>query len=135
VSQLDKEVRTYEYKPSKTWWLSNRRYALYMVRELSGFAVALYGFIFLAQLVTLTQGPVAYNALLRVLLSPTGILLSTILLGFAIFHSLTWFDLTAKVQPPSFKGKPVPRKLVVTGTIIVWLFISYLVAVFIFRVG
>jgi len=132
---MDKEVRSYEYKPSKTWWLGNRRYALYMVRELSGFAVALYGFIFLAQLFTLSQGPLAYNALLGVLLSPAGILLSTILLVFAIFHSLTWFDLTAKVQPPSMKGKPVPRKLVVTGTIIIWLFISYFVAVFIFRVG
>jgi len=132
---MDKEVRTYEYKPSKTWWLGNRRYALYMVRELSGFAVALYGFIFLAQLFTLTQGPIAYESLLRVLLSPAGILLSAILLVFAIFHSLTWFDLTAKVQPPSMRGKPVPRKLVVTGTIMIWLFISYFVAVFIFRVG
>ncbi len=132
---MDKKARTYEYKQSGTWWLGNRRYALYMVRELSGFAVALYGFIFLAQLFALTQGPSAYSSLLRVLLSPAGIALSTILLVFAIFHSLTWFDLTAKVQPPSIKGKPVPRKLVVTGTIIVWLFISYLASVFIFGVG
>lgn len=132
---MDKKTRTYEYKQSKTWWLGNRRYALYMVRELSGFAVALYGFIFLAQLFTLTQGPIAYASLLGVLLSPAGILLSAILLVFAIFHSLTWFDLTAKVKPPLLKGKPVPRKFVVAGTIIIWLFISYIAAVFIFRVG
>ncbi len=132
---MDNKTRTYEYKQSKTWWLGNRRYALYMVRELSGFAVALYGFMFLAQLFALTQGPIAYASLLRVLLSPAGILLSAILLGFAVFHSLTWFDLTAKVQPPKLKGKPVPRKLVVAGNIIIWLFISYFAVVFIFRVG
>ncbi|MFQ6010757.1 MAG: hypothetical protein ACE5KG_01115 [Nitrososphaerales archaeon] len=134
MNPLTKEIRTYGHKPSRTWWLGNRRYFLYMVREFSGFAVALYGFVFLAQLFTLTQGAGAYVALTRFLFSPVGMILNTILLAFAIFHSLTWFDLTAKVQPPTLKGKPVRRELVIAGTVVIWVFISFLVAIFIFRV-
>lgn len=108
----------------KFWWLAERRYTIYMVRELTCLFIGAYVLVLVVGLLRLSQGPAAYAAFLDALQSPVAILLHLLALAFALFHTATWFALTPKAMPLRIGEKRVPGSAIVLVHYAVWLMVS-----------
>ena len=82
---------------STTWWLSKRTYVLFMLRELTSVLIAAFLVVYLIQLAQLAQGAEAYTAFVERLASPGWLIFHLLVLIAALYHSITWFNLTPQV--------------------------------------
>ncbi|MBI2555627.1 MAG: fumarate reductase subunit C, partial [Candidatus Rokubacteria bacterium] len=82
----------------------------------------------------LRQGPEAYAAFLAKLRSPGWIAFHLVALAFALYHSITWFNLTAVVQVVRLGERQVPPRLVAAANFLLWGVVS-LVILFFFLLG
>jgi fumarate reductase subunit C len=81
------------------WITRHPRYLRYMVRELSCLFIGGWTLMMVWGLGRLAQGPQAWAAFLEALRSPASIVLHLLALAFALYHSITWFNLTPKALP------------------------------------
>jgi len=117
-------------RPVKSgWWLGQRRYLLYMIRELTSLFIGLYCALMVVGIFRLGQGKAAWDSFLAALSSPPGIVFQLICLAFAIYHSVTWFDLTPKAMPLRLKAEPVPPKTIVAFHYGAWALVSLIVLI------
>jgi fumarate reductase subunit C len=86
------------------WWLGNRHYTVYMVRELTSFFVSVFAILYVYQVALFATSPGAYSRYLDLLRNPLMIGFSIVILGFTLFHALTWFFLIGRVQPLKLGG-------------------------------
>ena len=89
---------TYRPRLPWAWWQRNRRYTLYMLRELSSVFVALWSALFLVQLSRLRRGKDSYERFVAAQRSPGWMAFHLITLLFALLHAVTWFQLTGVVM-------------------------------------
>ena len=91
-----------------------------MLRELTSFFVMVFSLLYIYQLSLLaSRNTAAYNSYLGLLRNPVMVLFSTITLAFCIYHSLTWFYLTGKVQPIKIgKRTTTPVMSLVVNTVL-----------------
>ncbi len=116
------------------WWLGNRHYTIYMIRELTSFFVAAYCVLYVYQVALLATSSSSYSAYLDLLQNPFMVGFSITILGFTLFHAFTWFFLIGKVQPLKFGGKTTtPVQSLVINTVL--LGIISLVIIQLFFVG
>jgi fumarate reductase subunit C len=103
------ERRPYR-RPMRSHWWAHKPYRAYTARELSGLAVAAYGGVVFAGLVSLWRGLESYEAYLRFLKSPESLVLHAVLLAAMLYHMVTWFQTLPKTQPKLIVGgKPFPQ--------------------------
>jgi len=123
------------YRPpvSVYWWLKQRQYLTFILRELSSVFVALFVVMTLFQLRALKNGPEAYAHFQQRLQSPLIVALNIVGLFFVVFHSITWFNLTPSAVPVRFGGKRVPGFLIAAPSYIAWIVISAFVAWMVLR--
>lgn len=86
------------------WWLKDRTYRIYMLRELTAVAVAMFCFEVLAGLISLGNGGSAWIAWLGFLAYPCTLTLNVVALGLLVFHAWSWFDIMPKTIPPVIVG-------------------------------
>lgn len=106
----------YAQKISRFWWLSNSRYTIYFLRELTGVIIAVSVILFIisfflsAPQVFRWFVPVAFVA--------------------ALFHTLTWFWVTIKISPlPALR---LIRLMAFFSIAALWLFVSYFLLKFLY---
>jgi fumarate reductase subunit C len=121
--------RPYIRTVKRSWWLGQRRYVLYMIRELTSLFIGLYCALMVIGLFRLTQGRAAWDGFLAALSSPPGILFQLLCLAFATYHSATWFAVTPKAMPLMLKGEPVPAKTIVVVHYGAWALLSLIVLI------
>ena len=121
--------RLYHRKMPATWWLRKKSYFLFMLRELSSVFIALFLVIYLVQIYQLTKGPDAYIAFTQKLSSPGWILFHVVVLLFAVYHSVTWFQSSAVVLPLRLGDHLVSRQTVTALHIVAWAVISLAVLI------
>jgi fumarate reductase subunit C len=121
--------KLYRRKMPATWWLTNRSYFLFMLRELSSVFIALFLVVYLCQIYQLSQGPDAYSAFTQKLSSPGWILFHFVALLFALYHSITWFQSSAVVLPLHIGERSVSRQVVFALHVAAWLIVSVIVLV------
>ena len=114
----------YYPKMPSTWWLRQPAYFRFMMREVSSVFIAVFLVVFLVQVYQLSRGPDAYAAFLERLQSPGWIIFHVVALAFALYHSVTWFNLTAVVQVVRLGEHQVPPRLVAAATFAVWAVVS-----------
>ena len=85
--------------PRVRWFFRHPRYLRYMARELSCVFIGAYTLLLVAGLKRLSEGQAAYEAFLDSLGAPASVAFHVIALGFALYHSVTWFNLTPKALP------------------------------------
>ena len=106
------ERRPYR-RPMQPHWWANPPYRAYTLRELSGVAVAIYGAVLFAGLISLARGPESFDAYLGFLRSPLSLLLHVLLLAAVLFHVVTWFQTLPKTMPKVIvDGKQVPPQTI-----------------------
>ena len=96
----DHRARKKEYvRPiPATWWLSKTSYLRFMIRELSSGFIAAYA-IFLLVLLRHARldDPAGFQAFVDSLKSPVAIVLHLIALGFALFNTMTTFNVAPRI--------------------------------------
>jgi fumarate reductase subunit C len=125
----------YRRRVSVWWWLQNRTYTGFVLRELTSVFVAFFALVYLWQLRALAEGPDAYAQFLARLKTPLFLVLDGVAFLFILFHSITWFNLAPKAVVVRLKGKRVPDWVVVGLNYAAWLVLSAAVAFIVLRAG
>jgi fumarate reductase subunit C len=121
-------VKPYIRSIPKTWWLRQRSYLLFMIREFTSVFIAGYCIFLLIFIYKLGQGREVYGEIIDFLSSPLSIVLHIVALIFAIYHSVTWFNLTPQVLVLRIGEEKIPAFLISGANIVAWLLLSAIVA-------
>ena len=107
--------KPYIQKQSPAWWLKNKFYFWYMLREGTSVFVFLYSVVLIFGVIALRQGPEAWYEWLTIMSKPTLILLHVLALVAAIYHATTWFRLAPKIMVIRFRAWQLPEKSMLIG--------------------
>ncbi|MGO9347172.1 MAG: hypothetical protein ACLPZJ_12415 [Terriglobales bacterium] len=116
--------RWYRERVSTWWWLGEWHYLKFILRELTSISVAWFVVLTLFQLRAMLHGPEAYARFTSLLQSPIMIALNAIAFCFAVFHTVTWFNLAPRAMPVRMGGKRVPEFLVAAPNYLLWVAVS-----------
>lgn len=116
--------RWYRARVSVYWWLRQRRYLTFILRELSSVFVAWFVVLTLLQLYALKSGPEAYARLQHWLRTPAALALNIVSFFFVVFHAITWFNLTPRAMPIRLRGKRLPDFAVAAPNYAAWVLVS-----------
>lgn len=123
--------RWYRPKVSVYWWLGERHYLKFILRELSSVFVAWFVIETLMLINALHSGPDAYAQFLQTMQNPLLIILNVISLFFVVFHTITWFNLAPSATPVRVGGKRLPDAMIAgpayVASIVISAFICWLV--------
>jgi len=125
--------RWYRRRVSVWWWLQNRSYAGFVLRELTSVFVAFFAVVYLWQLRALVQGPEAYGQFLARLKTPLFLTLDAVAFLFVLFHAITWLNLAPKAIVMRLRGKRVPDWVILSSNYAAWLVLSGAVAFMLLR--
>jgi len=110
--------------PKAGWVFDHPRYMRYMAREFTCLFIGGYTLLLVIGIGRLAEGRAAYEAFLEALASPLGIVFHVLALGFAIYHSVTWFNLTPKALPVQIGEDFMPDKVIAGAHYAVWALLS-----------
>lgn len=111
------------------WWLHKRSYALYMIRELTCIALALYSGVVIYGLGRLSQGPEAWEGFVLALRSPGFVTFHLAALVLMLYHTVTWFQLTPKAMPIMRGPEFLPGRFIIGAHYAVWAVVSLVVLI------
>ncbi|TMD90000.1 MAG: hypothetical protein E6I73_09425 [Chloroflexi bacterium] len=117
-------TRVYRSQMTPGWWLRQRHYFLYIVREFTALPLALWLLWLLFEIHRAAGGPKAFYASG----SPAFIAFSVVCLGFALYHSYTFLSLAGVIINIKVAGKPVPSRLIVLSQFAAWAIASLVIA-------
>jgi fumarate reductase subunit C len=120
--------RWYRKRVSTYWWLQRWEYLRFVLREISSVFVAVFVVEMLLQIYALSHGPEAYADFQSVLKNPFVIALNVVSFFFIVFHSITWFNLSARAMSIRVGGKKVPGFMISGPNFAAWLVISAAIA-------
>ena len=103
-----------------TWWRANRRYTLYMLRELSSIFNALWAVRMLIQVAQVRRGRDAYDALVATQRRPQWIAFHLVTLLFAALHSATFLLAAGKGPTLRFQERRISERAIATGAFAGW---------------
>ena len=109
---------------SAEWIFRHPRYLRYMVREFSCVFIGGWTLMLVWGLRQLAEGPAAWAAFLHWLQSPASIVFHVLALGFAVYHSVTWFNLTPKALPLQLGEGFVPDAAISGAHFALWALVS-----------
>lgn len=123
------------YRPhvSVYWWLGQRQYLKFILRELSSVFVAWFVILTLAQLRALRSGPESYARFEHWLQSPVVIAVNVVSLFFVVFHSVTWFNLAPRAMTVRLRGKRLPDIFLAAPNYAIWIVASGAIAWMVLR--
>ncbi len=95
--------------PKHTWFFRHPRYMRYMAREITCIFIGAYTLILLCGLAHLAEGQASYDAFLQTLASPLSVAFQILTLILAVYHTVTWFNVTPKALPVQIGEEFVPN--------------------------
>lgn len=118
--------RPYRRTMPATWWLTNRAYFLFMVRELTSVFIAIYLVLLLVLISKVAAGREAYEAYLTFLGTPAVLAFHVLALAAALYHSITWFNLAPKGLVVRVRERRVPDAIIAGSNYVAWIAVSAL---------
>jgi fumarate reductase subunit C len=116
--------KPYVREMTSEWIFRHPRYLRYMTREFSCLFIGGWTLMMVWGLKQLAAGPEAWALFLEWLKSPASIAFHVIALGFALYHSITWFNLTPKALPLQFGEEFVPDAAISGAHFAAWAVLS-----------
>lgn len=110
------------------WWLRSRAYLLFVVREFTSVLIAAYLVVFLIFLQRLAAGPSSYESYLRWLAQPAVVAFHLLALAAALYHSVTWLELTPLTVVIRIRDRRVPAQTIVAANVAAWIAVSIVIA-------
>ena len=120
--------RWYRRRMPVLWWLKDRAYVKFVLRELTSVFVAQFALLYLWQLRALAQGPDAYAQFVGRLQSPLFLAVDIVALVFVLFHTITWFNAAPAAVVARVRGKKVPAGIIIGSQYVAWAMASAVVA-------
>jgi succinate dehydrogenase subunit C len=127
-TEAPRRYPVYVPKVPRIWWVKTAPYRRFAARELTAVFAAVFSVILLLFLTALSQGKEAYEGFLRWLQLPAVVIFSSLILLAMLYHSVTWFRLTAHIQVIRIGRTEVRRGAVVAVLLGVWVVVSAIVA-------
>jgi fumarate reductase subunit C len=123
---MAEEVSRKPYVREETyrWIFRHPRYLRYMAREFSCLFIGAWTLMMVWGLKQLADGPAAWTAFLECLKSPASVVFHVLALGFAAYHSYTWFKLTPKALPLQIGEEFVPEAAIAGAHFAAWAVLS-----------
>jgi fumarate reductase subunit C len=115
--------------PPASWYFRHPRYMRYMAREVTCIFIGVYTMLLVWGIKLLSEGEAAYAAFLEALRSPLSIGFHVFALVFALYNTVTWFNVTPKALPVQIGEEFLPGGVITGAHYIVWAVLS-LAAVF-----
>ncbi len=113
------------------WWLKNRAYFIFMLRELSCLFVLGFAVWLLSGVMALSRGAPAWDAWVTCATSSLRVgIFSLAALCFVLLHAVTWFRAGAVVSPIKFGDFRVPTPLFVLGNLGVVVIVGAIIGYF-----
>ena len=109
-------VRAMTYR----WIFRHPRYLRYMTREFSCLFIGAWTLMMVWGLKQLAEGPAEWAAFLGWLKSPASVAFHVVALGFAVYHSYTWFNLAPKALPLQIGEEFVPEVVIAGAHFVAW---------------
>ena len=109
-----------------SWWLRQKRYLRYMMRELSSLFIGGFTLLMISGVYRLSESEAAYTQWLNGLWNNLTIL-SVIIFIFSVYHSYTWFIVTPKAMPLKFAGKRVASWIIIGAHLLLWFVCSLVI--------
>jgi fumarate reductase subunit C len=122
--------KPYVREMTSEWIFRHPRYLRYMTREFSCLFIGAWTLMMVWGLKQLAEGPAAWAAFLECLKSPASIVFHVIALGFAAYHSVTWFNLTPKALPLQIGEEFVPDGAIAGAHFGAWAVLSLAILYF-----
>lgn len=110
--------------PRFGWYFRQPRYLRYMAREVTCIFIGAYAVVLLMALRRLAEGRQAYEAFLQALASPASVVFHLVVLVFALYHTISWFNVTPKAMPVQIGEDFLPGGIIVGAHYAVWLMVS-----------
>jgi fumarate reductase subunit C len=109
-----------------TWYMRNKRYKVYVMRELSSFLVGFYTFYTICALAILAMGSAEKWDSFLASQQSTGMVIfhGLALLYFLFFQTFPWFKLAPKAMPVQIGEKKLPDSYIIVGHYVAWVLIS-----------
>jgi fumarate reductase subunit C len=120
--------RWYRKRVSTYWWLQRWEYLRFVLREVSSVFITYFIVLMLFEVYMLSRGPQAYAGFQGLLKNPLIIALNIISFFFVVFHSITWFNLSARAMAVRVGGKRVPGIVISGSNFAAWIVISAVIA-------
>jgi fumarate reductase subunit C len=114
------EVRTYRPRLPNTWWLRNRRYFLFMLRDFTVVPITLWLLSLLLEIARLGAGPTGEGAGYYAYTSPRYVVFSVVCLAFALLHSVTWLGISGIILRIPLGQKDLDPKIVTGANFALW---------------
>ncbi len=107
------------YRPAlpATWWLRNRRYMLFVLRELTAVPITLWLISLLAEIARLRGGQAGYYAYV----SPRYVIFSLLCLAFALLHSITWLTISGLILRVPLGERDLDPRIVTAANFALWI--------------
>lgn len=103
----------YPRQHSRAWFVKRWPYRLFMLRELSSVFLAAYVVVLLLLVSKVHDGRQAFSGIQQTLRSPGMLVFNSVVLLFALLHSVTWFQAVPKALPLRRGETKVPPALLV----------------------
>jgi len=116
--------KPYVREMTSEWIFRHPRYLRYMTREFSCLFIGAWTLLMVWGIRQLAEGPQAWAGFLELLKSPASIAFHVVALGFALYHSYTWFNLTPKALPLQIGEAFVPDGAIAGAHFAAWAVIS-----------
>ncbi|MDP6430003.1 MAG: hypothetical protein QF393_18465 [Rhodospirillales bacterium] len=107
-----------------SWWLAQGRYLRYMAREITSLFIGASSAVLVVGLARLADGRAAWEAYLAALQSPLGVAFHTAAFLFALYHTVTWFNVTPKAMPIEVAGRRLPGAAIAGAHYAGWVVVS-----------
>ena len=125
--------RWYRTHVSTYWWMHRWVYFRFVLRELTSFGVAYFCVMTLLLVRALSRGQQDFDAFEARLASPLFVCITVVALLLALFHTTTWFSLSAHAMVVRVGGTRVPGVLITAGNYAAWVVVSAILAWFLLR--
>jgi fumarate reductase subunit C len=106
------------------WIFRHPRYVRYMAREFSCIFIGAWTLMMVWGLKQLAEGRASWDAFLEMLRSPWSIAFHVLVLGFSLYHTVTWFNLTPKALPVQIGEAFVPDAVIAGAHYAAWVLLS-----------
>jgi fumarate reductase subunit C len=121
------ETNSYKKNMTIFWWIHRKSYLRFIARELTSLPVAFFTIELVFLIKSLSQSPESYAEFQNTMRSPVFTFLNFFALAGILFHSLSWFSLSAKAMVIKVGRIRLPGIFIILMNYVGWMFISALI--------
>jgi fumarate reductase subunit C len=111
------------------WWLKNTNYALFMLRDVTSIFIAGYCVFLIILMCYASRDAETFRDFYAKLASPWSVVLHLIVLAFALYHSITFFNLTPRVIRVFRGDEKIPDRAIAGAHYALWIVASVVLIV------